>query len=129
MNNYFVLNTEQQRTIITQTAAKVNLPLQAIEKDLWVTTILQILFSLPISKNLVFKGGTSLSKIWGLIRRFSEDIDLAMQEGFSTAPDNVRALGFGAGMGLPNMKRYTDEMYIESEVGKGTKVTIKVLVS
>ena len=53
---------------------------------------------------------------------------LAMQEGYSTAPDNVRALGFGAGMGLPNMKRYTDEMYIESEVGKGTKVTIKVLV-
>ena len=56
MNNYFKLNTEQQRTVITQTAAKANLPLQAIEKDLWVTTILQILFSLPISKNLVFKG-------------------------------------------------------------------------
>ena len=78
MNSYFKLNTEQQRTVITQTAAKVNLPLQAIEKDLWVTTILQLLFSLPISKNLVFKGGTSLSKIWGLIRRFSEDIDLAI---------------------------------------------------
>ena len=78
MNSYFKLNAEQQRTVITQAAAKVNLPLQAIEKDLWVTTILQILFSLPISKNLVFKGGTSLSKIWGLIRRFSEDIDLAI---------------------------------------------------
>ena len=51
-----------------------------------------------------------------------------MQEGYSTAPDNIRALGFGAGMGLPNMKRYTDEMKIETEVGKGTTVTMKVYV-
>ena len=56
------------------------------------------------------------------------DVALAMQEGYSTAPDNIRALGFGAGMGLPNMKRYTDEMHIDSEIGKGTKVTMKVLV-
>lgn len=54
------------------------------------------------------------------------DIDKAMQEGFSTAQDNVRSLGFGAGMGLPNMKKYTDMMKIESEVGKGTKVTMEV---
>ncbi len=56
------------------------------------------------------------------------DVALAMQEGYSTAPDNIRALGFGAGMGLPNMKRYTDEMNIETEVGKGTTVTMKVNV-
>lgn len=56
------------------------------------------------------------------------NIDLAMQEGYSTAPDNIRALGFGAGMGLPNMKRYTDEMKIETELGKGTTVTMKVCV-
>jgi len=54
------------------------------------------------------------------------DIDLAMQEGYSTAPDNIRALGFGAGMGLPNMKRYTDEMKIDTVLGKGTTVTMKV---
>ena len=54
------------------------------------------------------------------------DIDLAMQEGYSTAPDNIRSLGFGAGMGLPNIKRYTDELKIESEVGKGTKITMSV---
>ncbi|HRX58760.1 MAG TPA: ATP-binding protein [Eubacteriales bacterium] len=57
------------------------------------------------------------------------DVGLAMQEGYSTAPDNIRALGFGAGMGLPNMKRYTDEMKIDTEVGKGTTVTMKVYVS
>ena len=52
------------------------------------------------------------------------DIELAMQPGYSTASDEVRALGFGAGMGLPNMKKYADECIIESEVGKGTKVTL-----
>lgn len=56
------------------------------------------------------------------------DIALAMQEGYSTAPDNIRALGFGAGMGLPNMKRYSDEMEIESTVGVGTKIKLTILV-
>ncbi len=54
------------------------------------------------------------------------NIELAMQEGWSTAPDNIRSLGFGAGMGLPNMKRYTDEMTIDSELGKGTHIVMKV---
>ena len=54
------------------------------------------------------------------------DISLAMQEGFSTAPDDIRSLGFGAGMGLPNMKKYTDGMRIESEVGRGTTVYMTV---
>ena len=52
------------------------------------------------------------------------DIDLAMQEGYSTAGDNVRELGFGAGMGLPNIKKYTDDMIIETHLGKGTKITL-----
>lgn len=77
-NNYFELTTAQQRTILEQTAIKQGLPKQAIEKDLWVTAILQILFGLPCAENLVFKGGTSLSKVWKLISRFSEDIDLAI---------------------------------------------------
>ena len=54
------------------------------------------------------------------------NLELAMQEGFSTAPDNIRSLGFGAGMGLPNMKRYTDSMDIETALGKGTKITMRV---
>lgn len=55
-----------------------------------------------------------------------KDIEQAMQEGFSTAPDQIRSLGFGAGMGLPNMKRYTDSMEIESTVGVGTRIVMKV---
>ena len=54
------------------------------------------------------------------------DISLAMQEGWSTAKENVRNLGFGAGMGLPNMKKYTDEMSIETEIGVGTTITMVV---
>ena len=54
------------------------------------------------------------------------DVEKAMQEGWSTAPDNVRSLGFGAGMGLPNMKKYSDEMTIDSVVGEGT--TLRMVV-
>lgn len=54
------------------------------------------------------------------------DIGQAMQEGFSTAREEVRSLGFGAGMGLPNMKRYSDEMHIDTVVGQGTTITMKV---
>ena len=54
------------------------------------------------------------------------NVELAMQEGYSTARDNIRALGFGAGMGLPNMKKYTDDMRIDTEVGVGTTITMTV---
>ncbi len=54
------------------------------------------------------------------------DVELAMQAGYSTAKDHIRNLGFGAGMGFPNMKKYTDEMHIDTVVGQGTTVTMKV---
>lgn len=55
-----------------------------------------------------------------------EDIELAMQAGYSTAPDNIRNLGFGAGMGLPNMKKYSDELVVDTVIGVGTTVTMKI---
>lgn len=54
------------------------------------------------------------------------DVELAMQAGYSTAPDEVRSLGFGAGMGLPNMKKYSDDMKIETALGKGTTIRMTV---
>ena len=54
------------------------------------------------------------------------DVSKAMQEGFSTAPDNIRSLGFGAGMGLPNMKKHTDDMKIDTVIGEGTTITMRV---
>ena len=80
--NYFNLTPEQQKTVITQTAARIGLPMQAVEKDLWVTTLLQLLFTLPFANHLLFKGGTSLSKSYGLIHRFSEDIDLVIDRNY-----------------------------------------------
>ncbi|MCE1195588.1 ATP-binding protein [bacterium] len=56
------------------------------------------------------------------------DIALAMTEGFSTASEEVRSMGFGAGMGLPNMKRNADEMTVESRVGEGTSVRMRFLL-
>ena len=54
------------------------------------------------------------------------DVDLAMQAGYSTAPDEIRSLGFGAGMGLPNMKKYSDQMEIDTRLGEGTTITMVV---
>ena len=54
------------------------------------------------------------------------DIEKALRPGYSTAPEDVRSLGFGAGMGLPNMKKYTDDIHITTELGVGTTVTMKV---
>lgn len=54
------------------------------------------------------------------------DVEKAMQPGYSTAPEEVRSLGFGAGMGLPNMKKYSDNMQIDTEVGVGTTVTMDI---
>ena len=54
------------------------------------------------------------------------DVEQAMKAGYSTAPDEVRSLGFGAGMGLPNMKKYTDDMTIDTKLGVGTTITMIV---
>ena len=55
-----------------------------------------------------------------------ENVELAMKEGYSTAPDNIRSLGFGAGMGLPNIKKYSDEFRLETEPGVGTTLYLTV---
>jgi len=80
-NNYFDLTDDQKRFVIGQTANKMGLPIQAVEKDLWVTIVLQAVFTLPFADQCLFKGGSSLSKMWHLIERFSEDIDLALDMG------------------------------------------------
>lgn len=66
MNNYFKLPTEDKRMVLQQTAANYGLPPQAIEKDIWVTTILQIVFSLPIAESLIFKGGNITQQSMGI---------------------------------------------------------------
>lgn len=82
MHKFLTLTDSQRKNVYESISHKVNLPAQVIEKDFWVTAVLQTVFSLPIAEHLVFKGGTSLSKGWKLIERFSEDIDLAVDPVF-----------------------------------------------
>lgn len=69
---------ESRKRLYTQIGNQLGLHPISVEKDLWVTTVLQVLFSLPYAESMVFKGGSSLSKVWNLISRFSEDIDIAV---------------------------------------------------
>jgi predicted nucleotidyltransferase component of viral defense system len=79
----FLKLSEQERLgIFERVRERINLPAVAIEKDWWVTTVLRALFALPYAENLSFKGGTSLSKCWNTIERFSEDVDIAVNREF-----------------------------------------------
>ena len=71
-----------KRDIFNEVSAQINLPPAAVEKDWWVVRTLDLVFDTSIGPHTVFKGGTSLSKAWGLIDRFSEDIDLALDRKF-----------------------------------------------
>ncbi|MDR1729098.1 MAG: nucleotidyl transferase AbiEii/AbiGii toxin family protein [Prevotellaceae bacterium] len=82
MNKFRNLTSEQQITIFEQVANRKALPPVAVEKDWWVTAVLRALFALPYAENLSFKGGTSLSKCYNLIERFSEDVDIAINREF-----------------------------------------------
>ena len=82
MSNWLSLDIGDQIDLFTQVGRESGLPAIAIEKDAWVTLILRMLFASELSKHIVFKGGTSLSKVYGLIERFSEDIDLAIDRDF-----------------------------------------------
>ena len=78
MNSFFQLSSQDRIEIINQAVIHKKLPPEAIEKDIWVTAVLRALFALPYSEHISFKGGTSLSKCWSVIERFSEDVDIAI---------------------------------------------------
>jgi Nucleotidyl transferase AbiEii toxin, Type IV TA system len=78
MTGWLQLTDEQRRTSIAQAAVVSGITAKAIEKDWWVTLTIKALFESPYAKFFIFKGGTSLSKGWKLIERFSEDIDIAL---------------------------------------------------
>ncbi len=92
MNNMLDMPNDRRRQVFEQTAARMNLAEIAVEKDFWVCWTLDKLFKLPCGQHLTFKGGTSLSKVWNLIDRFSEDIDITIHR---------NALGFG-GINAPH---------------------------
>lgn len=79
---WFQLSEQDRQEIFEETATQKGLSVVAIEKDWWVVQTLSVIFSMNYSDVLIFKGGTSLSKGWNLIQRFSEDIDLALDREF-----------------------------------------------
>src|SRR5207247_2101860 len=94
MDDFVKLNPEERRIFFEGTATPRNIQAQIVEKDFWVCCTLKELFQLPvIGEHLIFKGGTSLSKVFKVIERFSEDIDVSIDRGF---------LGFG-GTNEPEM--------------------------
>ena len=87
--DFYTLKEAEKSEIFTATAQQKGLPNYAVEKDWWVVQTLDIIFQLEMAPHLLFKGGTSLSKAWNLIHRFSEDIDLALNReylGFDSRP-------------------------------------------
>lgn len=80
--DFYTIDREEKEAIFNAIATEKGMNPFAVEKDWWVSRTLEIIFQMPIAKHLVFKGGTSLSKAWKLINRFSEDIDLAIDREF-----------------------------------------------
>jgi predicted nucleotidyltransferase component of viral defense system len=80
--NWLNLETDKQQELFKQLSFKTGIQPQAIEKDAWVTLVLRIIFNSELADHLIFKGGTSLSKSYNLIQRFSEDIDIAINREF-----------------------------------------------
>ncbi|MEZ4915161.1 MAG: nucleotidyl transferase AbiEii/AbiGii toxin family protein [Chitinophagales bacterium] len=80
--DFYTIDKEEKIAIFSEIATQKGMKPFAVEKDWWVSRTLEIIFQMPIAEHLVFKGGTSLSKAWKLINRFSEDIDLAIDRDF-----------------------------------------------
>ena len=88
MNLAFLeLPPDERRVYVEQAAVQRNISPVVMEKDFWVCWLLGVLFQSEFAGNLVFKGGTSLSKVFGIIERFSEDIDLSLSPAFLKLPD------------------------------------------
>ncbi|MEL7599461.1 MAG: nucleotidyl transferase AbiEii/AbiGii toxin family protein [Proteiniphilum sp.] len=82
MNKWLAVADETKRNAYIQIAEKLGMSAFAVEKDWWVVQTLSVIFEMEVGQHLIFKGGTSLSKAWKLIERFSEDIDLAIDRDF-----------------------------------------------
>ena len=79
---FIELGKEEQRNIIRGLKERTGMSEQILEKDWWVSAVMRALFALPYANQMSFKGGTSLSKCWNVISRFSEDIDIAVNRGY-----------------------------------------------
>ena len=104
--SFLALNRRDRRDILETIAARSGRPAVILEKDIWICWVLQILFSIPGHHPMAFKGGTSLSKVYGVIDRFSEDVDITLDyRAFGDAFDP-----FAPGVSRAQMKRFSDRL-------------------
>lgn len=120
MNEWLKLSKKRRIEILEQVNNRLGLPVQAVEKDWWVTMVLKAVFSSRFAEHFVFKGGTSLSKAYHLIDRFSEDIDLAIDRKF---------LGFDSELSKTQIKklRKASETFIVTDFLNELKIQLKKL--
>jgi len=88
--NFLELSNEQRKLVISQASAKEGISANLVEKDWWICQVLKALYTLPCAEHISFKGGTSLSKCWKLIERFSEDVDMAFRLRADADNDDIR---------------------------------------
>jgi len=100
--NFYNLPDREKLLLFTQVKEDIQLPLPSIEKDWWVVLTLALVFKMEAAPHLVFKGGTSLSKAWGIIERFSEDVDLSLSREF---------LGFGGKISRTQVGKLRDASF------------------
>jgi len=102
LNRWLGMKDSHKSEVFSELTRYIPLPAAAVEKDWWVTQTLRLIFQMDCAPFLVFKGGTSLSKAWGLIERFSEDIDIALDRSF---------LGFTGEMTISQVKKLRKESF------------------
>jgi hypothetical protein len=136
--DFLELATEERRLYIEQAALRQNVSAVIMEKDFWVCWLLDILFNSEFSANIVFKGGTSLSKVFGVIERFSEDIDLSLSPEFLKLPEAgtsrnqankwMKKAEAACGDAVQNQIKWAMEVAVEDVLGKNEQSWFEFLI-
>ncbi|MES2777624.1 MAG: nucleotidyl transferase AbiEii/AbiGii toxin family protein [Bacteroidota bacterium] len=137
MTGWLQLTNEQRKISTDQAALLSGIQAKAIEKDWWVTLTLEALFKMPVAKDMVFKGGTSLSKCWKLIQRFSEDVDIALSpEAFSMKYEANPGSGYlsrlkkkGCEFTSVQLKMALQKQFAEMGIPEGTVIVEAAVVN
>jgi hypothetical protein len=131
--NFYKIDKAEKIAIFNAIASEKGMTPFAVEKDWWVSRTLEIIFKMNIAKHLVFKGGTSLSKAWKLINRFSEDIDLAIDkeffEGYKGDISRTQISKLRKEAGIYTTKTFFEELQAEFTIKGFNELDFKVIDS
>jgi len=126
MNKWIDFSLDERKAMIQGVATSLNIDEAAVEKDWWVTAVLFALFHTSVAEYLLFKGGTSISKGWGIIERFSEDIDLALDRDFFLMEKKLTCAECRSNTQIHNLREKAQD-YIFSELKEELKAQLSNL--